>query len=452
MGTAAPLHQTGRDLSVRALSFGSLLALAGLLGAGVAGAFYRSPPSVALVAAAVVGISAAIALALARYDIAVAIGLVLMAAVRYEPAPADFLFAIIIAVALVTGRFYLARVPLVISATLGSYLILNVVSAMEAVDPTRAAYFFSITLYLSVFALWFTGYVRSARQARTVVLAYVGSAIVSAILGTLAVTAGVGSNILAAYDGERAVALFEDPNVFGPFLVPAALIVLEESLRNRLLKGRPIVMWLIFSILVVGILFSYSRAAWVNIVVASVVALVVLTLRRRSGRGALGVLVVLLVAGLAVAAAVSFTQSASFLRERAQRQSYDVDRFAAQRRGVQLGLEHPVGIGPGQFELRSDIAAHNTYVRALAEQGVLGFLAILVVFVTTLVLAVRNAVMGRDTYGIGSAGLLGVWCGILANSFVVDTIHWRHLWLVAALIWAGAAGATLRARRSAASL
>jgi hypothetical protein len=26
----------------------------------------------------------------------------------------------------------------------------------------------------------------------------------------------------------------------------------------------------------------------------------------------------------------------------------------------------------------------------------------------------------------------------VANSFVVDTLHWRHLWFVAALVWVGA--------------
>ena len=49
----------------------------------------------------------------------------------------------------------------------------------------------------------------------------------------------------------------------------------------------------------------------------------------------------------------------------------------------------------------------------------------------------RNVALGRDTYGIGSAPLLAAWCGLLANSFVVDTLHWRHLWLLAGLIWAG---------------
>ena len=56
----------------------------------------------------------------------------------------------------------------------------------------------------------------------------------------------------------------------------------------------------------------------------------------------------------------------------------------------------------------------------------------------TLGAAVRNAARGRDTYGIGSAALVAAWCGLLANSAFIDTLHWRHLWLVAGLIWAGA--------------
>jgi O-antigen ligase len=83
------------------------------------------------------------------------------------------------------------------------------------------------------------------------------------------------------------------------------------------------------------------------------------------------------------------------------------------------------------------VSAHSTYVRALAEQGVLGVVAILGLIVVTLILAGRNAVLGRDTYGLGSAALLGAWCGLVANSAFVDTLHWRHFWLVAALIWAG---------------
>ena len=52
----------------------------------------------------------------------------------------------------------------------------------------------------------------------------------------------------------------------------------------------------------------------------------------------------------------------------------------------------------------------------------------------------RNAALGRDTYGIGSGPLLAAWCGALANSFVIDSLHWRALWLIAGLIWAGTRG------------
>jgi len=66
-------------------------------------------------------------------------------------------------------------------------------------------------------------------------------------------------------------------------------------------------------------------------------------------------------------------------------------------------------------------------------------LVVLTLLLLTLAFAGRNAILGRDTYGIGSAALLAAWCGLLANSVFIDTLHWRHFWFLAALIWAGAA-------------
>ncbi len=37
---------------------------------------------------------------------------------------------------------------------------------------------------------------------------------------------------------------------------------------------------------------------------------------------------------------------------------------------------------------------------------------------------------------------------MLANSFVIDTLHWRHLWLLAGLIWAGTAATGVRSQLS----
>jgi O-antigen ligase len=132
------------------------------------------------------------------------------------------------------------------------------------------------------------------------------------------------------------------------------------------------------------------------------------------------------------------TGSTGFFQERAQVQAYDTARFSAQRTGVHLASEHVLGVGPGQFEQDQPVSAHSIYVRVLAEQGVLGLAALVALLAGTLVLATRNALAGRDAYGVGSAALLGAWCGLLANSAFVDTLHWRHLWLVAALIWVAA--------------
>jgi O-antigen ligase len=144
-----------------------------------------------------------------------------------------------------------------------------------------------------------------------------------------------------------------------------------------------------------------------------------------------------LVATLLVAGTVAVSGSGDFLVERAQLQSYDSDRFAAWVAGLEPAERYPFGVGPGQFEQLASISAHSTYVRVLAEQGLPGLLAISALLVFTLGAALGNAIAGRGTHGIGSAALLGAWCGLLANSFVIDTLHWRHLWVVAALIWAG---------------
>jgi O-antigen ligase len=96
-------------------------------------------------------------------------------------------------------------------------------------------------------------------------------------------------------------------------------------------------------------------------------------------------------------------------------------------------------VGPGQFERISEISAHSTYVRALAEEGVLGLLVVLALMLLTLGFAARNAASGVNCFGLGSAALFAAWCGLLANSLFVDTLHWRHLWLIAALIWAATA-------------
>jgi O-antigen ligase len=431
-------YALARPPTVGRRRFGFLLAAAvGLLIAAFLGvALSRYPPTLELAAAAGIGLVAVLALALISLEAAAALGFALLGVVLFEPAPTDLVFFVVIAVALVTGRFDIRRVPAAVVGIIGTFLALSLVSAVEVVDVERAFTFFATTLYVAVFGLWVAGWVATRRRAKIAAGGYLVAAVAAATLGLLALFLPVPGRDLIVAEG-RVVALFKDPNVFGPFVIPAALILVEETLRPRLFHLRRVLKGLLLLVLALGVLFSYSRGAWANLAVGLAMLLLVLALRRGGGRKVVLALLLMLVAGVLVAGAVSVSGSGDFLAERARVQSYDANRLGAWVAGLEPAQRYPFGVGPGQFEDLASISAHSTYVRVLAEQGLPGLIAFSALLIFTLGAALGNAVAGRDTYGIGSAALLAAWCGLMVNSFVIDTLHWRHLWVVAALIWAG---------------
>lgn len=376
-----------------------------------------------------------VVLAIVRIEAAAFLGLALLGVVVVDPAPADFVFLVVIAVSFATGRFR-ADVPPVALVALGGFLALSLLSAVEVVDHRAAALYLGISIYLTFAALWLSGFVESRRRARIVTAGYLTAALTSAALGVAAMVAPVPGKELFAAAG-RATALFQDPNVFGPFLVPIALILLEDLLNPRLFRMRSLLKAALVGLLALGVVLSYSRGAWLNLAVGTVVVLSILGLRRGGGRHVVRIAVLGGLVSALVAVVLAATGSTDFLFERARYQEYDSGRFAGQVVGIESAEQYPLGIGPGQFESYASISAHSTYVRALAEQGIPGLILVCALLISTIVAAVGNAVAGRDTYGIGAAALLGGLCGLLVNSAVIDTLHWRHLWILIALIWAG---------------
>jgi O-antigen ligase len=441
--TAIPLR-SDRGRPPRSYAAAGAAVVAGAGAIAVAGPLLaRRPPSLVAVAG-LVAVAALLALAVSRFRAVVALGFLLLGVVKVEPAPTDALLAV--AIAFSVARLDLRRVPGPMLLTVVALLALNLLSATGAVQLGDSLRFLAITLYLAVFAIWLTMWLTSASRMRLVIGGYVAGAVVTAAISVPAAL-GIpfpGHSTLIG-EGVRAQGLFKDPNVFGPFLVPAALILLEEALRPRLLGLRRSTCVAGVGVLVLGVVFAYSRAGWLNFVLALAVMLAVMAARADAAPHIAGMLaIVLTLSGLAVGA-IGASGSQDILRERAQPQRYDTERFDAQRSGVRLAEEHPLGIGPGQFEVVSPISSHSIYVRVMAEQGLIGLAALVVLLGGTLLLAVRNAVAGRDAFGVGSAVLLGSWCGLLANSAFVDTLHWRHLWLLAALIWVASRGRPARA-------
>jgi O-antigen ligase len=419
------------------------LVMAGMALSALAGALAfilaREPLPTAALAGFGVGVLGSLAIATVRYDLLVATGVGLLAVVRVEPAPADLVFGVAIAVALVTGQLGRIRLSGSIVSLATLFVALNLLSAVEVDDSSRAALYLAITIYLLVFAFWFSAYVDSRPKATLIAGAYVATATLSAVLATLALFVSFPGSQLLVYGGDRAQGFFKDPLVYAAFLVPPALIVAELAVSPGFSRFRRFLAVTIFLTLALGVLFAYSRGAWLNLGVGIVVLAAVLLVRQGGGRRILTLSAIVLAAGVVVLGTVRATGSEELLSQRTQLQRYDEQRFGAQLFGLEQSARYPLGIGPGQFEVLSPVSAHSLYVRALAEQGLLGLLTLLGLLLATLALALGNAAAGRDTYGIGAASLLAAWCGLLANSFVVDTLHWRHLWLVAALIWAGSA-------------
>ena len=118
-------------------------------------------------------------------------------------------------------------------------------------------------------------------------------------------------------------------------------------------------------ILVLGVV-SYSRAAWLNLGGR----------RRRDARGAAaaarrdaraGALLLTIVVCVAAAGGDRPRSPARRRSSRSARtcQTYDSQRFGAQRSGIELAERHPIGIGPGAVRgRRADLRAQHLRPRA----------------------------------------------------------------------------------------
>ena len=94
----------------------------GLLATGMAFALYRLPTtSLTLILVGGMLVLGVLALAVVRYDAAVALGFVVFGVVKVEPALPDLILICVIAVAFVTGRFDLDRVPMAVLGPIGAF-------------------------------------------------------------------------------------------------------------------------------------------------------------------------------------------------------------------------------------------------------------------------------------------------------------------------------------------
>ena len=208
-------------------------------------------------------------------------------------------------------------------------------------------------------------------------------------------------------------------------------------------------------VLLFGTLLTFSRGAWINLGVSLALYAYFTFGTAATNRQRLKlVLAMVLAACIAVgvfAAAQSVPKVAELMGERASlEQSYDVGpegRFGGQIKAIGLILTHPLGIGALEFhEHYHHEDVHEVYLSMFLNAGWLGGMAYLVVVLLTIGLGLHQVLADRAGDGT-SAVLVACFIAMAFEGVVIDTDHWRHFYLLMAMVWGMAIAAPSDAAR-----
>lgn len=373
-----------------------------------------------------------------------------------EPSPYEVAFLAVLGMSLF-GGFTLHRGTLGLLVLFAAFIPFATLAAFQVrfVTVTDALIYQAVTVFLFFTSYWMANYIADdpVRRLRLAMQAYLATALISSLLGTIGYL-GVGHDLFTRYD--RAKAFFNDPNVFAPFLILPAAFALQRILLGTWRQA----FWAsaAYGVLMVGVFFSFSRAAWGHFAITSAIVFVLVfvleaTLRERMRMVRLAIIGTMVVI-VAFAGLMSLPQFRSFFELRTQAQSYDsgeTGRFGRQGYAFDMALDHPLGLGPLEFRnYRVKEEPHNTYVNVLHAYGWGGGL----MMIAFILLTVHRGIKGVFVPGPHRLMLIpvvAVFVPLAGEAAIIDVDHWRHFFLVAGLVWgltsarfpAGSAGRTL---------
>jgi hypothetical protein len=99
-----------------------------------------------------------------------------------------------------------------------------------------------------------------------------------------------------------------------------------------------------------------------------------------------------------------------------------------------MALDLPLGIGPLQFTRYFPEDTHNSYLNAFMSGGWLAGMCYPVLIFTTVIVGFRYVfvrVPWQNTY----LAIFAAFLGTVGESFIIDTDHWRHFWLMLGAMW-----------------
>src|ERR1700712_1029987 len=363
------------------------------------------------------------------------------AIVFIEPSPYELSTLTASVIFFATGlRMRLAFIPLLLCL-----ILLNVgytIGAIPFLDKSEVSTWIATSWYMAVTVIFFAMVISEDTEARLGMLRR--GLVVGGMIAALAALGGYfnlvpgGHDLLTLY--ERARGTFKDPNVLGAFLILPALFCLQSVVSDKLLKSFRNTT--AFGIMSLAILVAFSRAAWGGLILTSgfMLLLMVLTSRSQAQRSRIIVmaLVAFILAVALVAVLLSFDSIAQMFKQRASfDQSYDSGRFGRFGRyilGAEMALDLPFGIGPLQFNRYFPEDTHNSYLNAFMSGGWLSGVCYPALVFITVIMGFRHAFV-RVPWQRAYLAIFAAFLGTVGESFVIDTDHWRHFWMMLGVMW-----------------
>lgn len=421
---------------------------------------------------------------------------------RVEPSPSDYMVAV---AALLVGVAFLIqrdwKTFSIIDGILGAYLIFIIVQALlfwEELDIRFAV--ISVYLFATYFVVNYVVSHKVEERVRKIWLAYLVGATITAVAMmvqmVLAYSYNIGWNSL--YFG-RPNGWFQDANVAGPFLLPAIYYSYYWFLSRR--RWLHLLLFLVFS---AGLFLSFSRGAYlgyaVGLVLLTLIHIFIQLKERQSGLLSTHLLqiAISLLSVICLWLGLNAYQPFSDLaqdRFGVLIKEYDTQgRAVSWETGVKSLGNSPFGSGSGSYEKQSleyqkslsatpsaspsaqttpsanqekpqvgkvvrtidgeeiiiTPSAHNTYLRVLLENGVIG-LALLVSFWAGLALLGINKLFNVESVPTWIRPYLIVtlvsFLAFLPMGLFIDTLHWRILWVMAGILSAIIFSAKLSIRK-----
>ena len=363
------------------------------------------------------------------------------AIVFIEPSPYEVMTLLATVIFFATGL----RLRLVFMPLLLLLILLNIgysIGAIPFIETSDVANWIATSWYMAFTVMFFAMVVADDTLARLDMLRR--GLIVGAMIAALAALAGYfnlvpgGHDLLTLY--ERARGTFKDPNVLGAFLILPALFVLQNVVSDPL--GKSFRNTIALGIMALAILLAFSRAAWGGLVITSafMLAMMVVTSpspRQRSRIVLMAVAAVVLVV-LLLAVLLSFDSISEMFKQRASfDQSYDEGRFGRFGRhilGAQMALDLPFGIGPLQFHRYFPEDTHNSYLNAFMSGGWISGIAYPALVFLTVILGFRH-IFVTVPWQRAYLAIFAAFLGTVGESFVIDSDHWRHFWMMLGAMW-----------------